>query len=406
MRIQYTEVELLPDQGLLKNIERAGRVCYKSEDKITEDSAEKFVNMILGRHHHSVLEHGSVYLKFDKNPEPLRELPWCHIVTGEVEGKTSWYVYTNLRYLVETVPELAEAVMTNKLPEGTEFFTPELNDPYRRWSFRIIANFKISEQYVRHRVFSHSKESTRYCNYGKERLGEHLTFILPDQYRMELQNLSGELKSVEDAWHFFPDDKALAKRYYTDVFKRLDSVEGTPYLIRMDDISFRLHRYLSRCALAEMDYLNDIKDGTRPEDARDFLTMPTKTEQVMTGFKKDWKDLITKRSAPGVQTEARGIAISIKNRLKEAIFSSSNTKEMVVNEAMRDSIGAHGIAELRERLQRAAERHINGFNGRIRDPEIPPFPPIDAGIGDFARMGGPEEVLVRNVDANGNWEVV
>lgn len=398
MRIQYTEVELLPDLGLLKNIERAGRVCYKSEDKITEDSAEKFVNMILGRHHYSVLEHGSVYLKFSKDPKPLRELPWCHISTGEKDGKTSWYVYTNLRYLVEVVPDLAEAVMADKLPEGVEFFTPDIKDSYRRWSFRITANFKISEQYVRHRVFSHSKESTRYCNYGKERLGEHLTFILPDQYRMEMQNLSGELKSVEDAWHFFPDDKVLADKYYEGVFKKLKDVEGTPYLIRMDDISFRLHRYLSRCALAEMDYLNDIKDGTHPEDARDFLTMPTKTEQVMTGFKRDWGALINKRTAPGVQTESRSIATWMKNRLREAIFSSESLKKSeslkVVMEGAPEMLN---VAELRERMERAAERM------RFRNPIIQEFPPIPA---DVAGLDGPEGIVVRNIDGNGNWEEI
>ena len=54
-------------QGIYKQIERAGRTCYKSEDRITEDSAEKFVNMIKDRQHTAMLEHGTVYLYIHKD---------------------------------------------------------------------------------------------------------------------------------------------------------------------------------------------------------------------------------------------------------------------------------------------------------------------------------------------------
>lgn len=49
---------------ILKNIERAGRVCYKSEDKITNDSAKKFVDNIINSGHHSVIEHEHISVKF------------------------------------------------------------------------------------------------------------------------------------------------------------------------------------------------------------------------------------------------------------------------------------------------------------------------------------------------------
>ena len=50
--------------GLYKQIERAGRVCYKSEDKITEDSAEKFIRGLIKRGHEAVIEHGSITALF------------------------------------------------------------------------------------------------------------------------------------------------------------------------------------------------------------------------------------------------------------------------------------------------------------------------------------------------------
>lgn len=50
--------------GMLKRIEKAGRTCYKSEDRITEESAENFVHMLIERGHESVLEHGSITVRF------------------------------------------------------------------------------------------------------------------------------------------------------------------------------------------------------------------------------------------------------------------------------------------------------------------------------------------------------
>ena len=49
-------------QGIFKQIERAGRICYKSEDNITEDSAEPFVQRMIDSKHTAMLEHGTVYL--------------------------------------------------------------------------------------------------------------------------------------------------------------------------------------------------------------------------------------------------------------------------------------------------------------------------------------------------------
>ena len=69
MRLIKPSFEILEQelgiQGIYKQIERAGRTCYKSEDRITEDSAEKFVNMIKDRQHTAMLEHGTVYLKVE-----------------------------------------------------------------------------------------------------------------------------------------------------------------------------------------------------------------------------------------------------------------------------------------------------------------------------------------------------
>lgn len=54
-------------EGVYKQIEKVGRVCYKSEDKITEDSAKEFVDRMVKSGHGAMLEHGTVYLKVPNN---------------------------------------------------------------------------------------------------------------------------------------------------------------------------------------------------------------------------------------------------------------------------------------------------------------------------------------------------
>lgn len=60
----YEILSSIDSETMLKNIELAGRTCYKSEDKITPDSASKFVKMIIKRGHESVLEHEKISVRF------------------------------------------------------------------------------------------------------------------------------------------------------------------------------------------------------------------------------------------------------------------------------------------------------------------------------------------------------
>jgi thymidylate synthase (FAD) len=65
--VQQSHEILTPPEhiaGMLKRIELCGRVCYKSEDRITDDSAERFVAMLIRRGHESVLEHEAITVRF------------------------------------------------------------------------------------------------------------------------------------------------------------------------------------------------------------------------------------------------------------------------------------------------------------------------------------------------------
>lgn len=347
MRICYSKVEVLPDQGLLKNIEVAGRVCYKSEDKITETSAAAFVDMIRRREHYSVLEHGSIYLKVPKDyPIPFIEMPWCHI---EVKDNFK-YIYTNLRYVVEVQPELADAILAgDPLPQEVEFFTPDINDPYKRFSVRIITNFKISEQYVRHRVFSHSKESSRYCNYSKQKFNSELTFIIPQHFATYFNYLEGKIEGIDDKWYFTPGSTYEDAVIQEEALRRLYNMwphEGDKTVINVLDEASSLHKLLSRCKLAELDYLEDIAEGFKPEEARDYLTLFAKTEQVMTGFLKDWEDMLIKRRSAPAQSEARFIANNIHLKLHK-LTNKSDKKTSDYDKLSLDDLGDNMVELMR-----------------------------------------------------------
>lgn len=82
----------------LKEIEIAGRTCYKSEDKITEDSAEKFVKMLIKRGHDAMLEHGSATVKLVTNRGISHEIV-RHRVASYGQESTRYVKYDNIAFI-------------------------------------------------------------------------------------------------------------------------------------------------------------------------------------------------------------------------------------------------------------------------------------------------------------------
>lgn len=178
MKLIKQKFEILEQQlgidGIYKMIELAGRTCYKSEDKITEDSAKGFVDRMIKSGHHSVLEHGTVYLSIPYN-EAFSLLPDTNWAIDSYEKDPYsiirlhgpyFYVTTNYRVLVEH-NWLGDLMY---LCEPTEFHE-------RRVSVRFILPIGISREFCRHRVFSFAEQSTRYCNFSSNKFNNELTFI-------------------------------------------------------------------------------------------------------------------------------------------------------------------------------------------------------------------------------------
>ena len=194
----YKIVEQQPGiNGIYQAIESAGRTCYKSSDKITEDSAKPFVDRMIKSGHGAMLEHGTVYLessdgfaggfyllrrKYERNPYSR-----VKIVHSFVTGIDHIYVTTNLRVLVENgwLDDL------QYICEPTEFHE-------KRICVRFTCSIGISRELNRHRVNSMAEQSTRYCNFSKDKFGGEISFIEPSWYKDNIDGQACFIKSCED----------------------------------------------------------------------------------------------------------------------------------------------------------------------------------------------------------------
>ena len=195
MKIINPSVEFItPLNGkvIMERLEQCGRVCYKSEDSITNGSAERFLKGIISRGHEAVLEHCSLTVKF-------------------------------------------------------------------------ICDRGVSHEIVRHRIAAYCQESTRYCNYSKDKFGREITVIAP----CFLEVTSPQWRAWEHA-----------------------------------------------CALAEKAYFNLLDQGCSPQEARAVLPNSLKTELVMTADIREWRHFLKLRCGKGAHPQIREVA----TQLLEALY--------------------------------------------------------------------------------------
>lgn len=285
MKLIKPSFSILPQseglEGIYKQIELAGRTCYKSEDKITETSAKEFAERMIKLGHGAMLEHGTLYFKIPANIDVaanfLDEIhTWTkckHIVCSEGNW---WAVTTNLRVMVEHfAPEYMEELISEYLCEPTEYHE-------RRVTVKFICDRGVSHEFVRHRVFSFAQESTRYCNYSKDKFGNEVTFILPcwmDDIQLGHHD-AGDI--INQAYNFLP-------------------IECNPG--EYEEILF-----MDVMAKAEFNYNELIKKGWKAQEARAILPNSLKTELVMTGYISDWKHFFELRNAKSAHPQALELA--------------------------------------------------------------------------------------------------
>lgn len=230
-------------EGIYKQIEKVGRTCYKSEDKIAEGTAEPFVDRMIKSKHLAMCEHGTLYFKIPANIDEagnfLDEVPtWTKCKLVESQEGNWWAITTNLRVMTEHfAPEYTEELIEKYFCEPTESHV-------KRVSVKFITDQGILREFTRHRAFSFAAESTRYCNYSKDKFNEEITFIEP-------------------CW-----EMSVLER---DIF-------------------------ISHLSDAESHYMALLEAGWKPQQARNVLPLATKCDLVMTGFVDDWSHFFDLRA--------------------------------------------------------------------------------------------------------------
>lgn len=247
MRLIKPSVEILEQgpglQGIYDMIELCGKTSYKSEVKGGEE-AKKFVDARINEGHYAVLEFGTVYMCVPAEDwdEDEREweymfpenLPW---VSENCDGRF-FLITTNFRHIIERV-----GVETMK----KYLCDYPVNGHTKRYCARFITDRGVSHELVRHRTMSFCQESTRYCNYSKDKFGNELTFIKPSEM---------EFRDPAETGKPFTAGESL---------------------------------FIKSCREAEENYMEFLNRGFTPQQARAVLPNAIKTEICMCGFEDDWK---------------------------------------------------------------------------------------------------------------------
>lgn len=313
MKIIDAGVELWPvpatREERLALIERAGRVCYKSEDRIADGTAEKFISNLIQRGHTSVLEHGNIVLRTDAST--LRWIEdaklWlarkgrnvylrvgCHInrpngnvflVSGNARAWIEFLKAIELSFLAhEITDDVISVILNNRVlfdgldPEkhmrriskyykdsildgemfDLSFVNPGIRAIHQTYTLKFTCDRATSHELVRHRVMSFSQESTRYCNYGKDKFGNEITVIRP----------------------FYAQEGALLYE---------------PWMEGMQN--------------AERAYFKMLNAGATAQEARSVLPNDLKTEVVVTGTCNDWLHFLKLRTSNAAHPCIRRLAL-------------------------------------------------------------------------------------------------
>ena len=255
--------------GIYKHIEKCTRVAYKSEDKITEDSAISFVNKLLNMKHLAPMEFGTIHFKMpitllktfaeDLMYHNLYNMEWLKCKAADNYA----YFTTNYRHWL---------VMIDKVDYLKDYFTEEDNEYYpKRYTVKLITSRIVSHEVVRHRTMSFIQESQRFCAYNKDKFNNEVTFIKP-------------------CWM---DDTLIEKALKTHPL----IVDLKPEIL-----------FVENSLNSEQDYLDLLKLGYKPQQARVVLPNSTKTELYMCGFKEAWEHFFGLRDNKVVDPQMYNLA--------------------------------------------------------------------------------------------------
>lgn len=286
MKLIESSVQIIEEKDPYKMIELAGRTCYKSEDKITGDSAKEFVDRMIKLGHGAMLEHGTIYLTIDGEDPNLSKIqsnpytkvnlvPYEVLTEGNYTISYKAHITTNLRVLIE-----------NNLKELLQYQVEPTEHHEKRITAKFICDRGVSHEFVRHRVFSFAQESQRYCNYNKDKFNNELTFIKPTWLDIPTGDYTywdGDWCDLDNMKIQLPSDNGVADNFL--------------WCLNNAGMQYRL--LINKCL--------------KPQEARGVLPNATKTELVMTGFESDWEGFFRLRCSGAAHPDARKLADKLRS---------------------------------------------------------------------------------------------
>jgi len=279
----------------LKHIELCGRKCYKSEDRITEDSATKFVGKLQSSGHLSVLEHSNMVVHLFPDKVILANLS-PYIKRGVFSYRGGRQVVTlggNIRAWLEYLagyyfePNILDPYHFEAAIERIDPYAEIITDPdkvpatLRRYTVSFIHDRAFTHELVRHRPASYSQESQRYVRYQDD-----IEFIMPIEYR----------GTTPPSW--------------------LD--------------------YSAR--VAELSYQHAIENGVLPQIARTVLPNCTKTEIAVTADLIEWQHIIKLRSSKAAHPDMQEIFGYYGPKIIEGIMGGKH-HESATDDQQREAGG-------------------------------------------------------------------
>lgn len=277
MKLIKQSFQLVDQKGftlrdIYKHIEYCARISYKSQEKITDTSYKKFVIMLKSRGHDRPFEFGTVHLKMSSPQfDALQMLLiknkvyndcWIKYNVIDTEKESICYITTNYRYYMELC----------RYDRGvSEYLDPSDNPLYpRRYTVHMILDRGVMDEFRTHVGLSHLAESTRYCNYSKDKFNNKVTFVIPSWCNSLIEG---------------------SKQEYS------------PFEINGDEVEF-----MNALQNAQNSYLSLLKMGWTPQQARSVLPLGIKSELISCGFEDAWKNFFYRRDAPDAHPMAQEIA--------------------------------------------------------------------------------------------------
>jgi len=244
-------------EGIYKQIEKSGRVCYQS----VGNSPEVFFNRLVTSKHLSVLRHGTVYLVVPYNLESIINFYVGNPYSYTTFGADKIYITTNMQVIVDNNRQDDLSYLTDAYPEHEKRITVD-----------IVCGIDISREYNRQSPNSISEQSTRYCNFSKDKFENDVPCCMPC------------CEDDSEGFNFF-----------------------------LNSISNSTKDYLT--------LINTYK--WKPEFARKVLPLTTKTEVVYTNFvsklEPSWEHFINLRTDSHAHPDAQIKANMVKEKLSKYV---------------------------------------------------------------------------------------